>query len=149
MPGQIITQKRVERVDSPDPDRDILKLVVVERHRATGNIGLGLVAGFGLRQGAIASSIAHDSHNIIAVGASDEDLFIAIKEVERLNGGLVLAAKGKVSDSLALPIAGLLAGPLTDLVLEPGMGEGGALAGTFGWLVGTGPGAGIWQASNQ
>jgi adenine deaminase len=114
VPGQIITRKRMEKVKVsdgaivPDTARDILKLVVVERHRATGNIGLGLVRGFGLKQGALASSIAHDCHNIIAVGASDEDIFTAIKEIERLNGGLVVAAGGRVLASLALPVAGLL-----------------------------------------
>ena len=92
----------------PDPDRDILKLVVVERHKATGNIGVGAVSGFGLRRGALASSIAHDSHNIIAVGANDEDIFTAIKEIERLQGGLVIVAGSKVLTSLGLPIAGLL-----------------------------------------
>ncbi len=115
VPGQIITRKRVEAVKVsdgvivPDTGRDILKLAVVERHRATGNIGLGLVMGFGLKKGALASSVAHDSHNIIAVGANDEDIFTAIKEVERLSGGLVVAAEGRVLASLALPIAGLLA----------------------------------------
>jgi len=114
VPGQIITKKRMEKVKTsdgvivPDIGRDILKLVVVERHQATGNIGLGLVTGFGLKRGALASSIAHDSHNIIAVGTNDEDIFTAIKEIERLRGGLVIAARGKVLASLALPIAGLL-----------------------------------------
>ncbi len=114
VPGQIVTRRRVEKVRVadgvilPDTERDILKLVVVERHRATGNIGLGLVTGFGLKQGALASSIAHDSHNIIAIGADDGDIFMAIKEVERLNGGLVVAAGGRVLASLALPIGGLL-----------------------------------------
>ncbi len=114
VPGQIITKKRVEKVKAsdgviiPDISRDILKLVVVERHKATGNIGLGLVTGFSLRRGALASSIAHDSHNIIAVGTNDKDIFAAIKEIERLQGGLVVAAEGKVLASLALPIAGLL-----------------------------------------
>lgn len=114
VPGQIITRKRLEKVKViggvvvPDTSRDILKLVVVERHKGTGNIGLGLVSGFGLKKGALASSIAHDSHNILAVGASDEDIFTAIKEVERLQGGLVVAVGGKVSASLGLPIAGLL-----------------------------------------
>jgi adenine deaminase len=112
VPGQITTKKRIEKVSDgvivPDISRDILKLAVVERHRATGNIGLGLVTGFGLKQGALASSIAHDSHNIIAVGADDEDIITAIKEIERLKGGLVVAAAGRVLASLALPIAGLL-----------------------------------------
>jgi adenine deaminase len=108
-PGQIITRKRMEKISSvPDPERDILKLVVVERHRATGNIGVGLVGGFGLKRGALASSIAHDSHNIIAVGANDQDIFTAVKEIERLRGGLVAAGGGKILANLALPVAGLL-----------------------------------------
>ncbi len=114
VPGQIITRKRMEKVNVldgvvvPDTGRDILKLVVVERHKATGNIGLGLVMGFGLKRGALASSFAHDSHNIVAVGTNDEDIFTAVKEIERLNGGLVVAADGRVLASLGLPIAGLL-----------------------------------------
>jgi adenine deaminase len=123
IPGQIVTRKRLERlkvVDGvvvPDIRRDILKLVVVERHKATGNIGLGLVKGVGLREGALASSIAHDSHNIVAVGASDEDILTAIKEIERLQGGLVVAAGNKVLASLALPVAGLLSKePLEEVV---------------------------------
>jgi adenine deaminase len=114
VPGQIITRRRQEKVRTvdgfvvPDTGRDILKLAVVERHKASGNIGLGLVTGFGLKKGALASSIAHDSHNIVVVGTSDEDIITAVKEVERLRGGLV-AADGKVLASLALPVAGLLA----------------------------------------
>ncbi len=114
VPGQIITRRQLESVIikdglvMPDINRDILKLAVVERHRATGNIGLGLVTGFGLKRGALASSIAHDSHNIVAVGASDRDIFTAVKEVERLQGGLVAVAGGKILASLGLPIAGLL-----------------------------------------
>ena len=114
VPGQIVTRKRMEKVRVSDGDvvadtgRDILKLVVVERHRATGNIGLGLVTGFGLKRGALASSFAHDSHNIIAVGADDRDIFAAIQEIRRLGGGLVVAAGSKVLASLALPVAGLL-----------------------------------------
>jgi len=123
VPGQIITRKRMEKVRvvdgviMPDISRDMLKLVVVERHRATGNIGLGLVRGFGLKRGALASSIAHDSHNIVAVGTSDEDIFAAIKEIKRLQGGLVVAAEGKVSSSLALPIAGLLSDEPLEVVV--------------------------------
>jgi len=117
IPGQIITRKKMEKIRAvPDLERDILKLVVVERHRATGNIGVGLVGGFGLKRGALASSIAHDSHNIIAVGASDGDIFTAIKEIERLKGGLVAAAGGKVLASLALPVAGLLSDQPLEIV---------------------------------
>jgi len=123
IPGQIITKKRLEKVRVsggvvlPDISRDILKLVVVERHHATGNIGLGLVKGFGLKRGALASSIAHDSHNIVAVGTSDEDIFTAIKEIERLQGGLVAVAEGKVLSSLALPVAGLLSDKPLEVVV--------------------------------
>ncbi len=114
IPGQIITRKKLQKVRVvdgfilSDTGQDILKAVVVERHRATGNIGIGLVTGFGLRRGALASSTAHDSHNIVVVGTSDEDIFAAIREVERLQGGLVVVAGGKVLDRLATPIAGLL-----------------------------------------
>lgn len=114
VPGQIITRKRVEKVTvsdgivQPDSRRDILKLVVVERHRATGNIGVGLVTGFGLKRGALAASVAHDSHNIIAVGTSDMDIFMAVKEIEKLQGGLVVTGDGRVIASLPLPVAGLL-----------------------------------------
>ena len=125
VPGQIITRRKVAKVKvvggavGADISRDILKLVVVERHRATGNIGLGLVSGFGLKRGALASSIAHDSHNIVAVGSSDEDILVAVREVERLGGGLVVAAGGKVLDSLGLPVAGLLSDkPLETVVAE-------------------------------
>ena len=123
VPGQIITKKRMETVKAsdgvivPDTGRDILKLVVVERHKSTGNIGLGLVMGFGLKRGALASSIAHDSHNIVAVGTNDEDIFAAIKEIERLQGGLVVATGGKVLASLALPIAGLLSDEPLEVVV--------------------------------
>jgi len=124
VPGQIITRKRTETVKVtngvivPDIGRDILKLAVVERHKATGNIGLGLVMGFGLKRGALASSIAHDSHNIVAVGTSDEDIFAAVKEIERLQGGLVVTAENKVLASMALPIAGLLSDEPLEVVVS-------------------------------
>ncbi|MFO7772868.1 MAG: adenine deaminase [Dehalococcoidia bacterium] len=114
IPGQIVTRKVMQKmkvadgVVLPDPKRDILKLVVVERHKASGNIGLGLVKGFGLKKGALASSVAHDSHNIIAVGTSEPDIITAIEEINRLHGGLVVCADQKILASLPLPIAGLL-----------------------------------------
>ncbi len=114
VPGQIITRKIMEKVKvnsgliQPDTHRDILKLVVVERHKASGNIGLGLVRGFGLKRGALASSFAHDSHNIVVVGTGDADILRAIDEIERLEGGLVVCAGGEVLASLPLPVAGLL-----------------------------------------
>ena len=122
VPGQIITKKRLERVKVTggvilaDISRDILKLVVVERHKASGNIGLGLVMGFGLKKGALVSSISHDSHNIIAVGTSDEDIFRGIKEIERLRGGLAVVADGKVLGALPLPVGGLLSDEPAEVV---------------------------------
>jgi adenine deaminase len=124
IPGQIVTKKAVEKmkvVDGaimPDVERDILKLVVVERHRASGNIGLGLVKGFGLKKGALASSVAHDSHNIIAVGTSDLDILKAIEEIKRLQGGLVVCANLEILASLPLPIAGLLSPEPLDAVVS-------------------------------
>jgi adenine deaminase len=114
IPGQIVTKKRMERVKvidgvaMPDLGKDILKLVVVERHKASGNVGLGLVKGFGLKKGALASSIAHDSHNIIVVGTNDVDIVRAVGEIAKLEGGLVVCANEQILASLPLPVAGLL-----------------------------------------
>ena len=114
VPGQIVTRRLDERPSRSngsivaDPGRDLLKLVVMERHHATGNVGIGLVKGFGLQRGALATSVAHDSHNIVVVGVDDGDIFAAIKEVERNQGGLAVAADGMAQASLPLPIAGLL-----------------------------------------
>jgi adenine deaminase len=122
--GQIITRRKDVKVSVrdgfivPDVPRGILKAAVVERHQATGNIGLGLVTGFGLKRGALASSTAHDSHNVVVVGTSDEDIYTAIKETERLQGGLVAVAEGKVLGSLATPIAGLLSGEPLETVVD-------------------------------
>ncbi len=124
-PGQIITKKRIEKVKIvdgtivPDLEKDILKLVVVERHKASGNIGLGLVKGFGLKGGALASSVAHDSHNIIAVGSNDADILRAIEEIVKMQGGLVACANHEILASLPLPIAGLLSPePLEKVVAQ-------------------------------
>lgn len=125
VPGQIITRKRLEKIKVvegtlvPDLGEDILKLVVVERHKASGNIGLGLVKGFGLRRGALASSVAHDSHNIIAVGTDDSDILRAIEEIVKMQGGLVACANHEIVASLPLPIAGLLSPePLGEVVAQ-------------------------------
>jgi len=124
VPGQIVTRKAVEKmkvVDGtvmPDVERDILKLVVVERHKASGNIGVGLVKGFSLKKGALASSVAHDSHNIIAVGTNDLDILKAIEEINRLQGGLVVCANLEILASLPLPIAGLLSPEPLDVVVS-------------------------------
>jgi adenine deaminase len=91
-----------------DPARDLLKLVCVERHHATGRVGVGLIKGFGLQRGAIASTIAHDAHNIMAAGVTDTDILAAIATVAESQGGLAVVAGGEVKAHLPLPIAGLL-----------------------------------------
>jgi adenine deaminase len=123
IPDQIITHKKSVKMKTAngliisDVERDILKAAVIERHWATGNVGLGLITGFGLKKGALASSIAHDSHNIVVIGVDDGDMFTAVKEIERLQGGLVVATEGKVLASLAMPIAGILSDhPMEEVV---------------------------------
>ena len=114
VPGQVVTaamtgevlQKNGEALS--DPNADILKIAVVERHQGTGNIGLGFVHGFGLQKGALASSVAHDSHNIIVTGVDDADMKAAVKAVADMGGGLAAVADGKVLSACPLPIAGLM-----------------------------------------
>ncbi len=113
-PNQLVTKQLVEEVKTvnglavADVERDILKLAVIERHLASGNTGLGFVKGFGLKRGALASSVAHDSHNLIVVGTNDLDMMTAAVEIVKMQGGLVAAAEGKVLATLRLPIAGLM-----------------------------------------
>ena len=112
-PGQITTKRLIEDVVArhgyimADPDRDLLKLVAVERHHATGRIGLGLVKGFGLRRGALASSVAHDAHNLIVVGADDGDILRAIAVVQEMGGGFAVVA-GETVVTVPLPLGGLV-----------------------------------------
>ncbi len=89
-------------------DKDILKLAVVERHHQTGNVGLGFVEGYGLKNGALAMTISHDSHNFIIIGDNDKDMKIAMKEIERIQGGITLVNNSKVVDSIRLEVAGLM-----------------------------------------
>ncbi len=91
-----------------DPSRDLAKICVIERHHATGRVGKGFVTGFGVREGAFASTVAHDAHNIVVVGCSDEDMATAVARLTDIGGGLVVAAGGRVLGELPLPIAGLL-----------------------------------------
>jgi len=113
-PKQLVTRqvvhpvKTVDGVAVADVERDMLKLAVIERHLASGNTGLGFVKGFGLKRGALASSVAHDSHNIIVVGTNDEDMMTAAVQIVKMQGGLVVAADGEVLATVRLPIAGLM-----------------------------------------
>ena len=112
--GEILTKKTCQETTvrdyqiQSDLERDILKITVIERHKRTGNIGRGFVRGFGLKAGAISSSVAHDSHNICVVGTNDSDMALAANEIARIQGGLVAAKDGKIMAELALPFAGLM-----------------------------------------
>jgi adenine deaminase len=107
--GQCITEPMISDGNAvADTSRDILKIAVVERHTGSGNVGKGFVRGFGLKRGAIASSVAHDSHNIIVVGTNDDDMNAAIRTVVKMGGGLAAVYDKKVCAELALPIAGLM-----------------------------------------
>jgi adenine deaminase len=114
VPSQVVTEELIllptvqggEVV--ADPATDLLKIAVVERHRGTGQVGLGLVRGFRLRRGALGSTVAHDSHNAILVGTSDEDLRACLVALAEMGGGLVVVERGKVLAALPLPIAGLM-----------------------------------------
>ena len=114
VPGQLVTESLTAEVGfdggaaRTDPDRDIIKIAVVERHKGTGNVGVSMVRGFGLSSGALASSVAHDSHNIVVVGCSDEEMAGAVESVIEMGGGQVVADGKKVVASLALPIGGLM-----------------------------------------
>ena len=91
-----------------EPERDILRLAVIERHHGSGRVGVGLVSGFGLKRGALASSYAHDSHNVIAVGADENDMLAAVRRIAAMQGGLVVVADGEMLAELPLPVAGLM-----------------------------------------
>ncbi len=114
IPDQIITEHLIEELPTWDgevvaaPDRDILKMAVIERHLATGNVGLGFVKGLGLQKGAIASTVAHDHHNIVVAGADDESMFTAVQAIAATWGGMATAYGDTVLAQLPLPIAGLM-----------------------------------------
>jgi adenine deaminase len=121
---QLLTTAQVEEVPVrdgvavADPDRDLLRLTVIERHRATGNVGMGFVRGFGLRDGAMASSVANDCHNLVVVAADDEDGMVAARTVAAMGGGIAVVAGGEVLAAMALPIAGLMADEPPEVVAE-------------------------------
>ena len=126
IPGKILTERL--QADLPfrsgerhaDPARDLLKVCVLERHGRNGNVGRGFVKGFGLERGALASSVGHDSHNLCVLGASDEDMALAVNRVIELGGGFVAVCDGQVAAELPLPIAGLMSGGSAEMV-RPGV----------------------------
>lgn len=107
VPGEIVTEDRgyAERIDL---ERDILKIAVVERHKNTRHIGIGYINGYGLKQGAVATSISHDSHNIIAVGTNEADIALAVNRIIENKGGIVVVDRGQVQGELVLSIAGIM-----------------------------------------
>jgi adenine deaminase len=119
-PGSIVTRAlvdepgRSEGRSVADPSRDLAKIAVIERHRGTGRIGLGFVRGFGLRRGALASTHAHDAHNVIVVGVDDHDMAVAVRRLAEIGGGQVAVGDGTVLAELPCPIGGLL----SDLSVE-------------------------------
>ena len=112
--GKILTDHLKENISIvngdklPDISRDLLRVTVIERHGKNGNVSNGFVKGFGLKSGAIASTVCHDHHNIISVGANYADMELAIKHLSKIEGGFVIASEGKILAELALPIAGLM-----------------------------------------
>lgn len=120
IPEQIVTKRLVQAariVDGlvqTDTAKDLLKISVIERHHGTGAHGIGMISGFGLKSGAMASSVAHDSHNIVVVGVNDADMLVAAKKVADMGGGLAIAEEGVIRASLPLKIAGLM----SDLPIE-------------------------------
>ncbi len=110
-PRQIVTDdivRRIKRTDNFVPEGDYLKIAAVERHKNSGKIGVAVAEGYGIKGGAVASSVSHDSHNIIAIGDSDESIAAAVNEIIRVQGGYTVVENGKVFDTLPLPIMGLM-----------------------------------------
>ncbi len=122
--GQLVTkciEANINVIDGyaqSNVNDDILKILVIERHKASGNIGKGFVKGFGLKSGAIASTVAHDSHNMIVIGTNDDDMFKAIKELVKSQGGKVIVKNGEVVAKLELPIAGLMSEEDSETVIK-------------------------------
>ncbi|MCZ7546285.1 MAG: hypothetical protein M5R40_23395 [Anaerolineae bacterium] len=114
IPGQIVTENLAMEIPAAngraqsDTDRDILKIAVIERHRASGNVGKGFIHGFGLKRGAIAGTIAHDHHNLVVIGVDDESMWTAARSVGEMDGGLAVAVGDQTLAGLPLPIAGLM-----------------------------------------
>jgi adenine deaminase len=125
VPDQVVTDSRTEEPATDqgtavaDSGRDLAKISVIERHLGTGRVGLGFVGGSGLQRGALASTVAHDAHNIVVVGMNDADMVRAVERLGELGGGIVVVDDGRVTAELPLPVAGLLAdAPLADVITQ-------------------------------
>jgi adenine deaminase len=113
-PGQIVTDSLImpprvaDGAAFADPERDLAKIAVIERHLGTGRVGLGFIHGLGLRRGAIASTVAHDAHNVVVAGADDDDMVRAARRLGEIGGGMVAVHDRGIKAELALPVAGLM-----------------------------------------
>ncbi|HUB24332.1 MAG TPA: adenine deaminase C-terminal domain-containing protein, partial [Tepidisphaeraceae bacterium] len=113
-PGQLVTDhlimpvKRIEKNAVADPEADVLKIAVIERHHGSGKFAVGFVRGFGLRRGAIAGTVAHDHHNLVTIGADDQSMLSAARAAVKLGGGLAVAIGDHIVAELALPVGGLM-----------------------------------------
>ncbi|MDF2653747.1 MAG: ade2 [Bacillota bacterium] len=115
LPGGVVTGKEIAEIKRDensefcyDPSSDIVKVAVVERHQNTGNVAVALLKGYGIKTGAVALSIAHDSHNIIVVGVNDEDMVFAVEQLIKQDGGIILVENQEILESMPMPIAGLM-----------------------------------------
>ena len=115
LPGGVVTAKDTAEIELDangefvrNPEVDLVKVAVVERHQGTGNVACGFLKGYGIKEGAVALSVAHDSHNIIVVGVNDEEMEFAVNSLIEQEGGIVLVKEGKVIESMPMPIAGLM-----------------------------------------
>lgn len=115
LPGGVVTSKEVVTINRDEnnefiynPNEDVVKVAVVERHQNTGNVAVALLKGYGIKEGAIALSVAHDSHNIIVVGVNDEDMAFAVEELISQGGGIILVKNKEVVESMPMPIGGLM-----------------------------------------
>lgn len=121
--GQILTEGPVEEINfennnGVDITRDLCKLAVIERHKNTGHKGIGFITGTGLKKGALAASVSHDSHNLIVIGTNDEDMSFAANSIREMGGGLVCVNDGKVLAKVELPIAGLMSDESAEKIAE-------------------------------
>ena len=113
IPGEILTNELITEIDFSvnngiDTNKDIIKLAVIERHKNTGHKGVGFIKGIGIKNGALAGSVSHDSHNLIVIGSSGENMAVAANHVKKMGGGLCVVKDGEVVSEVRLPVAGLM-----------------------------------------
>lgn len=124
IPGGVVTAAGEAKVKIENgefvynPNQDIAKIAVIERHKGTGNVAVALIKGYGIKSGAIATTVAHDSHNIIVCGTNDEDMELAVNELIKMGGGMAIANKGKIVDSFSHPIAGLMSCEKAPIIID-------------------------------